>query len=314
MKGTSAFYRVFIYIGLLSFFSCTDAPQRESHYLHTEISSAKALLASRFENLDALNQLVDFDYNQQENDTAYSPKSKVILSYNDGFREIKSVLSYGITQKDLTDAKNASLLEKIQVVTQSPYAIRHREELKGVFKLARRRYAEFKVGDVAFFDIAEAMQRNIDVSPNAFAIAKDSSEKGYVNTFNHVNGQALITALFSENLADFIADVHELHYMPQLTTGHFTQEQLLDTLNYPVDNYIDLINNEIGQELGNQLRQKYQLTPTTYWSPVLLTNVLNDLQNYYMKSFHIWMKPFNQEDKLIHRYASKINVVLAQTR
>lgn len=314
MKGTRALYRLIIYIGLLSFFSCTDTTRSESNDLPAEISSAKALLTSRFENLQALHQLVDFDFNQQENDTAYSPKSKVILSYNDGSREIKSVLSYGITQKDLTDAKNASLQEKVQLVAQSPYAIRHREELKGTFKLARRRYAEFKVGDIAFFDIAEAMERNIYKSSSAFSDKRDSSEKGYVNTFNHVNGQAFITFLFSEKLADFIADVHELHYMPELTTGHFTQAQLQDTLNYPVDNYIDLINNEIGQELGNQLRQKYQLTPTTHWSPVLLTNVLNDLQNYYMKSFHIWMKPFNQEDKLISRYASKINVVLAQTR
>ncbi|HAV26180.1 MAG TPA: hypothetical protein DCX01_08380, partial [Bacteroidetes bacterium] len=75
-----------------------------------------------------------------------------------------------------------------------------------------------------------------------------------------MTAQVLITALFSKEVADYIADVHELMSMPELTTGRFSDKQLHDTLNYPVDNYVDMLNNEIGQEIGLRLKEKYNLT------------------------------------------------------
>ena len=72
---------------------------------------------------------------------------------------------------------------------------------------------------------------------------EELSEKGYLNTFNHITAQAFMTSIFSERLADFIADVHELYNMPELITGDFTEQQLADFENGPVDNYVDMINN-----------------------------------------------------------------------
>ncbi len=57
-------------------------------------------------------------------------------------------------------------------------------------------------------------------------------------------------------MADYIADLHERHHLPELTTlGKFTSAQLNDFNNSPLDNYVDMINNEWGQELGKFQKQ-----------------------------------------------------------
>jgi len=99
--------------------------------------------------------------------------------------------------------------------------------------------------------------------------------------------------------------------MPELTTGKFSEEQKTDTINFPVDNYVDLVNNEIGQELGILLSTKYHITRQTIWSKDLLCNFLNDIQDYYSWSFDIGFKAYQPNDKLILRYADKINQVIA---
>ena len=110
---------------------------------------------------------------------------------------------------------------------------------------------------------------------------EELSEKGYLNTFNHITAQAFMTSIFSERLADFIADVHELYNMPELITGDFTEQQLADFENGPVDNYVDMINNEWGQELGKVLGKKYGIDRHTIWTPQLLRDYLNDIQLYH---------------------------------
>jgi len=78
----------------------------------------------------------------------------------------------------------------------------------------------------------------------------------------------------------------------------------------PVDNYVDLINNEWGQKLGRQLKEKYNINRITYWTPELMTNYLNDLQDYYGWAFQIGFKPFRPEDEQVRKFSKKINYVL----
>jgi len=141
--------------------------------------------------------------------------------------------------------------------------------------------------------------------------AEDLSEKGYLNTFNHVTAQAFMTSIFSEELADFIADVHERHNLPELISGNFSEAQLTDLDNGPVDNYIDLINNEWGQELGKSLREKYNISTKTRWTPELLAAYLNDIQRYYSWTFQIGFRPFKPADEMVKHFTNKINKVLA---
>jgi hypothetical protein len=120
-----------------------------------------------------------------------------------------------------------------------------------------------------------------------------------------------MTSIFSEDLADFVADVHERHNLPELISGIFTPHQLNDLKDGPVDNYLDLINNEWGQELGKTLRAKYNLCRNTQWTPELLANYLNDIQSYYSWTFWIGFKPFRPDDEMVVRFAGKINKVLS---
>ena len=161
-----------------------------------------------------------------------------------------------------------------------------------------------------FFDLAEAAVERICTDQFAFQNRRDSSEKGYVNTFNHVTAQALITTFFSKNIADFMADVHEREYMPELTTGVFSDTMMADTVNNPLDNYVDMINNELGQQIGNYLKHKYQIHPDTRITPKLLADYLNDLNSFYSWSFGMGMRPFSEEDELLIRFSAKLNRVL----
>ena len=92
-----------------------------------------------------------------------------------------------------------------------------------------------------------------------------------------------------------------------MITGKFPEEEIKDLEEGPVDNYVDLINNEWGQELGKQLKKKYNINRETYWTPELLANYLNDIQSYYSWAFQIGFKPFRPEDEVIQRFSNKVN-------
>ncbi len=175
--------------------------------------------------------------------------------------------------------------------------------------LARRKHDIFGETDVAFYDIAQTTVDHIVTTDRVHLTPHELSEKGYLNTFNHITAQALITTLFSEQVADFVADVHERYHMPELITGIYTQEQILDLDMGAVDNSIDIVNNEWGQELGKRLKVKYNITTRTVWTPELLSAYLNDMQDYYSWAFQIGFYPFRKDDELVLKFADKINLV-----
>lgn len=270
----------------------------------------RALLATRFQSLADFENTVSITYVNtcKKGDTCLD--SKVVLSYSDAGYDVRSELKSGVSQRDIMRAKDGDLLDKASLVWNTPYGIRSRVELSKIHSLARILPDVYGYGDVAFYNLAEASMRNIITPDLAFFSYKDSSEKGYINTFNHVTAQTFITTLFSEEVADYIADVHELKGMPQLTSGLFTPLQLTDTVDYPVDNYVDMVNNELGQELGKKLKQKYNIKENTHWTPELMADFLNDIQSFYMWSFGIGMRPFTQEQKSVIVFSNKINRVM----
>lgn len=271
---------------------------------------SRALLATRFESLEDFSSRVQITYYTRKT-TSDHTETAVHLHYTDNGQTIFTELTSGISQNDILAIKNAPTIEKAQFVIETPYAVKNRADLAKIYMLARRRPLLYGAGDAAFYDLAEATLNNIITPELAFINKRDRSEKGYINTFNHITAQVIITSIFSEELADFLGDVHERFYMPELTTGKFTSEQLTDTINYPTDNYVDLVNNTIGQEIGKILKEKYDINSNTHWTPELLASFLNEIQIYYMYSFEIGLKPFKTQDKLIIKYAKKINRVLA---
>jgi hypothetical protein len=222
---------------------------------------------------------------------------------------VVSILKRGISEADLNKAKDGGLGQRLWLSLNSPYTLMNRRDLQRVSLLARRNYVLFDAGDVAFFDLAEATVANISKWDSSLVHRGDLSEKGYLNTFNHITAQAFMTSMFSEDIADFMADAHERLTMPALITGMFTPQQLADTVNNPMDNYVDMINNELGQELGHTLKAKYGINHRKTWTPELLSDYLNDLQSYYAWTLQIGFEPFTPQDDDVIRFARKIHAV-----
>lgn len=269
-----------------------------------------ALLATRFASLEEFKQVVRVRYMADWNPDGSIRSTKVLLGHCSFGIEVGSVLSSGLSQSDIQSAKDSGILRRFGIAIHAPDVIASRKDLERVLTLARRVPLEYGDGDPAFFDLGEASVEHICTIDLAFRTPADSSEKGYLNTFNHMTAQAFITTLFSENLADLVADLHERKNMPELTSGAFTISQLSNVNNNPVDNYVDMINNEWGQWIGLVLREELGIGRGTKWTPELLAKYLNRIQEYYEWAFRIGMTPFSSDDPLVVRFAEKINIVL----
>lgn len=270
------------------------------------------LLLTDFHSLDEFKNVVRIEYLQGASDTAIENHGRkgVRLTHACDGGMVVSLLEEGISEGDFLKAKRGNIWVKIGTTVQSPFAIWHMSGLKAIESLGRRRPWEFGKGDVAFYDLAASMVSNILHEDKVKLSAEALGDKGYLNSFNHITAQAFMTSVFSEDVADFVADVHERHNMPELITGNFSAEQLADIENGPVDNYLDMINNEWGQELGKALKEKYQINSNTRWTPGLMADYLNDIQLYQGWAFRIGFSPFTTKDEIVVRFSSKINKVL----
>lgn len=267
----------------------------------------QALLATRIPSLEALKSVIQIEYH------ASGADSFVCLYHCSGGKAVTSILKTGVSQGDFNKARNSDALgDRLSLLFRSPYAVANRKDLEKVFLLSRWDPRLFGQGDVAYFDLAKQSAGHINTPDLAFLNPRDSTEKGYINSFNHITAQALITTCFSEEMADFIADAHERHHHPELITGKFTEAQIKDLDEGPVDNYVDMVNNEWGQEIGKQLKEKYHLHRETHWTPELLADYLNDLQHYYSRAFQVGFEPFRREDELLRRFSEKMNTVMQE--
>ena len=259
-----------------------------------------ALLLTRLTSFEDFKKVVQVEYG----------KSKVRLTHVSGGKVVESILRKGVSQTDFLRAQDSGFWAKVDLIFASPFAVRKRKDLQRAYALSRRRPALFDEGDVAFYDFAETMTAHISPYDQAMMSEKDLAEKGYINTFNHVVAQAFLTSIFSEKMADFIADAHERYNMPELISGDFSPKEWVDMETGPTDNYVDMINNEWGQELGKVLGKKYGIKRKTHWSPNLLANYLNDLQRYFSWAFQVGFTPYEANDRVVVRFAHKLNSVL----
>lgn len=283
-------------------------PPAQKHPAHR-----KALLASRYQSLEELQTAIEIDYHRDPSEAPQAGEyTAVYLRQCCEGIEVNGVLESGLSQNQIMSVRAKGWLAKAGLVLQAPFAASNRRNLIKIFNLARRKPMTFGVGDVAFYDLAETSVDHIITHELAYLSPRDSSEKGYINSFNHIAAQAFITSCFSEEMADYVSDVHERNNMEELTSGRFSPEQLVDPLNNPVDNYVDLINNEWGQEIGKTLKEKYRIHQATYWTPQLLADYLNDLQDFYSWAFQIGFKPYSVDDELVIRFANKINTVMEE--
>lgn len=295
---------MFLVLVFLAYFLGCRSPQPQfSNSIQSEKFNRNALLSTDFKSLDELKAVVQFEYIADK-------KSLIRLTHFGNGKKVTSILKTGISERDFSEAKEGDYWKKFKLGLKTPYAFLKKNDLMRVYFLSRRTDSFFGEGDIAFYDLAETMVYNISDEDFMFLSSVQLSEKGYLNTFNHVTAQTFMTAIFSEKLADFIADIHERKNMPELIVGNFSEEQLWDLQNGPIDNYVDMINNEWGQELGKVLQKKYKINRNTNWTPQLLANYLNDIQSYFGWVFQIGFKPIKPEDEFVKRFASKLNYIM----
>ena len=304
--------------GSIGILAATDPLSKASSQTSVQIQSNTAyssrygaLLSTHFTTLEDLKSITEIRYRYDPLDTIKRGQGKpgVYITCRDGDRSVTSVLEAGISEDDFLKAKRGKLLDKIGIAMRSPFAATHLHALKCIENLGRRRPWDFGKGDVAFYDLAELMVAHICTEDSLRIPPIDLTEKGYLNTFNHITAQAFMTSMFSEKVADFVADVHERHNLPELITGRFSQTQLEDAAEGPVDNYVDMLNNEWGQELGLALAERYAINSDTYWTPQILAAYLNDIQAYYSWTLRIGFTPFRPTDETVIRFAGKINLL-----
>jgi hypothetical protein len=272
-----------------------------------------ALLGTRFNSLEELRTVVQIEYHggTSTSDGTLPSDCYVRLRHCSNGTEVTNILAPGITQRDLHKAGyNGAFRDRLAILFRCPFAVANRKDLEKIYNLSRWEPDWFGEGDVAFFDIAKTSAEHINTPDLAYGNTRDTTEKGYLNSFNHITAQAFITSCFSQELADFIGDTHERYNHPELITGKFTEAQIKDLGEGPVDNYVDLINNVWGQKLGKQLREKYGINRETNWTPQLLADYLNDLQRYYSWAFQVGFKPFRPEDEVVVRFSNKINAIM----
>ncbi len=310
----SSYFKLFIlFCAMISLYSC-DQKEVALASSDEDICNGNVrnggLLASRISSFDSLLKLMQIEYYKEGKVSlpGDSLNDLVVVSYCMHGKVYESRLAKDISQTEIKKAKEGGLSKKLGLLFKSPFAVMNRNELAQIYVLARRRYDLFGISDVAFYDLAEIASKKIH-DPSAYISRRDSGEKGYLNSFNHIAAQAFITTLYSEELADFIADVHERDNMPEIIHGKFTAKQLEEPNNNPMDNYVDLINNEVGQELGKRLKAKYKIEQDMKWDVVLLTAYLNDLQSFYQRIYQIKMEPFHEEEEVVRKFLKKINAV-----
>jgi hypothetical protein len=318
-------YRLLFFLMLWAMGACQEAPspphpveERAAEPAGMALNGPEgafvkgALLTKKFQSLQALESEVDLDYDHLLQGSVWGVEIRPLVRFvhKSCGHVAGGTLAAGVSQKDFIDARDGGLGEKLWLVIHAPYAVWNKGNLQKAYYLARRIDLKFGVDDVAFYDFAEAMMCNIRGESSGNIPSEYLSEKGYINTFNHVTGQAFVTSIFSARLASLIADAHERSHLPQLITGTFTNEQLVDVENGAVDNYVDLINNKWGQKLGEMLREKYHIHRKTRWHPELLANYLNDLQAYFSWALKVDFQPFRASDELIVRFSEKLNIVL----
>ena len=291
---------------LLIFAAACSAPIEYSNVEKREgCNEGQLLLGTAYDSFESLKECIDINYTK-------GSKPKMTMHHYGETSVTTCSMSAGVSEKDILNANASNLIAKAKMIAKVPLLVADRIDLQRAYLLSRRRPVNFGANDVAFYDLATAITNHIDRSGIHEKYNDDFSEKGFINTFNHFVSQAIITSIFSRRLADFIADAHELARLPELVTGQFSKAQLEDLKNGPLDNYVDLLNNEWGQAFGERMQNKYDIDRSSHWTPELMASYLNEVQSYASKAFDIGFEPFRPSDANVILFADKINAVMTE--
>ena len=262
-----------------------------------DIDGLEGLVSVDYATLEELKKSIAIVYNNKDTERA-----SVTLSANHKGVGVTKTLSPGYRESELRtindQLKSADRWEKAKIVVDNPTLVLRKNALKGALALGK---TKSNISGTANYYIAKAMVGNI--TSNISKAYK--GDKGLVNTFNHITGQAVMSMIFGANSSDFVADIHE-RGQPELMTGNIKSGK---PTAQAIDNYVDLINNQFGQILGEELAGKYKSSLHFGFTPETTASLLNDFQSYFGDTFNKDFKEFSENDDLVRRFSNLLNEV-----
>ncbi len=249
-----------------------------------DLDGLEPLVASKYKTLEELGKKIEFEYTSTEINGKCIDQVRLVHRFKDVV--LVTTLTEGTSQENLK-----GFWGKVGFVASSdPYLS------LSLNKIDNMSYRNKNDSKLAFVDMGKEMIKNV----------KDNlrDEKGLENTMLHVNGQALITALFGVGVANEAGLMHE-RGQATLRNGAFRTEEATKAA---IDNYSDLINNEWGQRWGEQLMTELGINAGTSWTNNTTARFLNGLQQRYSRTLNVeFKKEFTEDDKFVKSYTEFIN-------
>ena len=222
-----------------------------------DIDGLEPLIASEYKTMKELKTKIGITHNSN---TSY--QSVALVNIHKGVEVSDELFSTETSQEDLKKARNGGYWEKFKAGISNPRAVYYLGDLK---KIENMSYKAKNKQKFAFQDIANGL------------VSKTLERKGkgstLGNTYLHVAGQAIITTLFGEGVANYSGHLHEAAH-GSLYTGIFTSAKDLEN---GIDNYSDMINNKWGQQFGKELKEELKITEDTKWNDDLTKKYLDGL-------------------------------------
>jgi hypothetical protein len=269
----------------------------------------KPLIASDYKNLKALKQVIDIRNIPATTVTlpgedhrpprTFQIPARVAVSYpKAGLTDINELSESTVTQAELKAAAAGGFLDKAAVALAHPELVWFKSDLEAIEKLS---FVKKNTAGSAIGHVTDAMLTHIKPP----AKSKAASE-GRQNMLLHVFGQAVITTLFGRAAADLAGDIHERD-MASLISGAITPAEAKGA----IDNYVDLINNVYGQQLGAQLATSVGVGVGggTTWDPALTTEYLNAAQRWISREMGWKMSDFTVSDSVVVKFTALLNEV-----
>ena len=118
------------------------------------LSGKAALLTTRFSSLEELKKVIKIEYTLED-------VPQVSLTHSSNGQEVNSVIRSVISELDIINAKKGGFWDHVSLGLNSPYVVINRKDIMRVYLMARIRCNLFGEGDVAFYNLSEAIMYNI---------------------------------------------------------------------------------------------------------------------------------------------------------
>jgi RHS repeat-associated protein len=256
-----------------------------------DLDGLEALVAKDYGTLESLKKSINIVYRGEDVEDASVSVTHTYLE-----RSASNTLNNGIGDEELKRAANGDFDLQFETAKKYPMLILYKGSLQKKQSLS---YRNKNNSGTALYYVASAMVNNIKGSLKE----NHQGDRGLVNTFNHLGGQAIITMLYSRYSADFAGDIHERD-QPSLRTGKIKKSEVSQA----IDNYVDLVNNSWGQKLGSKLAGNFRNNlHNGVWFDRDTSELLNEIQNYYSETFGYEFNEFTKDTPIVKQFTDLLN-------